>query len=45
MDLIDQLRTLSNRIPHLTGLTKTEEATKHSMVLPFIRACYTAAAK
>lgn len=38
MDLVDQLRILSNRIPQLTLLRKTEEATKHSMVLPFIRA-------
>lgn len=38
MDLVDQLRILSNRIPSLIPLTKTEEATKHSMVMPFIRA-------
>jgi hypothetical protein len=38
MDLVDQLRILSNRIPQLTPHTKTEEATKHSLVLPFIRA-------
>lgn len=38
MDLVDQLRILSSRIPQLTPLCKTEEATKHSMVMPFIRA-------
>ncbi len=38
MDLVDQLRILSSRIPQLQALTKTEEATKHSMVMPFIRA-------
>ncbi len=38
MDLVDQLRILSSRLPQLTLLCKTEEATKHSMVMPFIRA-------
>lgn len=38
MDLVDQLRILSNRIPQLAPLTKTEEATKHALVMPFIRA-------
>lgn len=38
MDLIDQLRALSARIPQLQAHTKTEEATRHAMVLPFIAA-------
>lgn len=38
MDLIDQFRALSARIPQLQAHTKTEEATKHAMVLPFIAA-------
>lgn len=38
MDLIDQLRALSARIPALQVHTKTEEATKHAMVMPFIAA-------
>ena len=38
MDLFEQLRVLSARVPVLQPLTKTEEATKHALVLPFIRA-------
>lgn len=38
MDLIDQLRVLSANLPRLQEFTKTEEATKHALVLPFIRA-------
>lgn len=38
MDLIDQLRALSARIPTLRAHTQTEEATKHAMVMPFIAA-------
>lgn len=38
MDLIDQLRALSNRLPVLREHARTEEATKHALVLPFIAA-------
>lgn len=38
MDLIDQLRLLSSRVPQLAAVTKTEEAAKHALVLPFLQA-------
>lgn len=38
MDLIDQLRALSARIPRLVDAINTEEATKTAFVLPFISA-------
>lgn len=38
MDLVDQLRALSSRIPAHLAHTKTEEATKHALVMPFIHA-------
>jgi hypothetical protein len=38
MDLIDQLRSLSARIPRLIEAINTEEATKTAFVLPFIAA-------
>jgi hypothetical protein len=36
MDLVDQLRTLSSRIPKLAGILQTEESTKNALVMPFI---------
>lgn len=38
MDLIDELRALGTRIPKQIQHIKTEEATKHAFVLPFIGA-------
>lgn len=38
MDLIDELRALGSRIPKQIQHIKTEEATKHAFVLPFISA-------
>ena len=38
MDLLDQLRTLSTRIESNRALIQTEEATKNSMIMPFIQA-------
>ena len=38
MDFIDQLRTLASRVPNQLEHTKTEEATKHALILPFINA-------
>lgn len=38
MDFIDQLRQISARIPKQLEFTKTEEATKHALVMPFIHA-------
>lgn len=38
MDFVDQLRTLASRVPSQLEHTKTEEATKHALVLPFINA-------
>ena len=38
MDLIDQLRDLSEKIPAIQDQLKTEEATKAALVLPFIAA-------
>lgn len=38
MDFIDQLRALAARVPGQIEHTKTEEATKHALVLPFINA-------
>ncbi|MFN3684671.1 MAG: type I restriction endonuclease [Fimbriimonadaceae bacterium] len=38
MDLVDQLRALSTRIPQHLAHTKTEEGTKHALVMPFIHA-------
>lgn len=38
MDLIDQLRALSSRIPRLVDASQTEEAAKTAFVLPFIAA-------
>jgi hypothetical protein len=38
MDLLDQLRTLSTRIESNRALIQTEQATKNSMIMPFIQA-------
>lgn len=38
MDLIDQLRAISNRIPKMRDHLKTEEATKTALIMPFIQA-------
>lgn len=38
MDPIEQLRALSSRIPRLMEHARTEEATKHALVLPFLAA-------
>ena len=38
MDFIDELRTLAARIPKQIEHLQTEEATKHALVMPFIRA-------
>lgn len=38
MDLIDQIQTLANRIPKMIDHLQTEEATKHSLVMPFLAA-------
>lgn len=38
MDFIDQLRVLASRIATTKDLVQTEEATKNSMVMPFIQA-------
>jgi hypothetical protein len=38
MDFIDQLRNLSSRIASNRSLIQTEEATKNTMVMPFIQA-------
>lgn len=38
MDFIDQLRALASRVPNQLEHTKTEEATKHALILPFINA-------
>jgi predicted type IV restriction endonuclease len=40
MDLIDQIRELSNKVPKLkqSNLLKTEEGTKNALVMPFIAA-------
>lgn len=38
MDLIDQLRVLASRIATTKDIVQTEEATKNSMVMPFIHA-------
>lgn len=37
MDFIDQLRVLSTRIHNTRNLIQTEEATKNSMIMPFIQ--------
>jgi len=37
MDFIDQLRVLSTRINNTKSLIQTEEATKNSMIMPFIQ--------
>jgi hypothetical protein len=37
MDFIDELQALANKIPKLRDLLQTEEATKNSLVMPFIR--------
>ena len=37
MDLIDQLRAISNRIPKMRDHLKTEEATKTALIMPFIQ--------
>lgn len=37
MDFIDQLRVLSTRITNTKNLIQTEEATKNSMIMPFIQ--------
>jgi predicted type IV restriction endonuclease len=38
VDFIDELRTLAARIPKQIEHLQTEEATKHALVMPFIRA-------
>lgn len=38
MDLIDRLKALASRIPAQKEHLKTEEATKHALVMPFIQA-------
>lgn len=38
MDLFDKIRELSDRIPHMLDNLETEEATKLSLVVPFIQA-------
>lgn len=38
MDLIDKLRALAAAIPRQLEFIKTEEATKHALVMPFIQA-------
>ena len=38
MDFIDEMRQIGARIPKQLEYTKTEEATKHALVLPFIHA-------
>lgn len=38
MDFIDQLRVLASRISNTKDLIQTEEATKNSMIIPFIQA-------
>jgi predicted type IV restriction endonuclease len=38
MDLIDHLRVISNRIPKIKEHLKTEEATKTSLIMPFLQA-------
>ena len=38
MDFIDQLRALSSRVPAALAHCKTEEGTKHALVMPFIAA-------
>jgi len=38
MDFIDQLRVLASRIASTKDLIQTEEATKNSMIMPFIHA-------
>ena len=38
MDVHERLTELVNRLPALEGQLETEEATKHALVLPFIRA-------
>lgn len=37
MDLIDHLRVISNRIPKIKEHLKTEEATKTSLIMPFLQ--------
>jgi len=37
MDFIDQLRVLSSRIANTKDIIQTEEATKNSMIMPFIQ--------
>lgn len=37
MDFIDQLRVLATRITNTKNLIQTEEATKNSMIMPFIQ--------
>ena len=37
MDFIDQLRLLSSRIANTKDIIQTEEATKNSMIMPFIQ--------
>ncbi|MEO6458119.1 MAG: type I restriction endonuclease [Chloroflexia bacterium] len=36
MDFIDQLQALGNKIPRLSEVLQTEEATKNALVMPFI---------
>jgi len=38
MDLIDRVRALATTIPKQTEYIRTEEATKHALVMPFIQA-------
>jgi predicted type IV restriction endonuclease len=37
MDFIDEIKTLAGAVPKLRDRLKTEEATKQSLVLPFIK--------
>lgn len=37
MDFIDQLRKLAARVEKLKATVQTEEATKTSMIMPFIQ--------
>lgn len=38
MEMASQLETLAGKLPALRGILRTEESTKHALVLPFIKA-------
>jgi len=38
MDLVDQIKTLSSKVPKQIEMIKTEEATKNAFVMPFLAA-------